>query len=69
MHDKEYVKSNRNFVLLISLFYHMICTVYQSTKTLDYIKVSIENMDHGRNMEISVDKWDDRGGKSVPVDT
>ena len=46
----------------------MICTVYQSTKTLDYIKVSIENMDHGSDMEISVDEWDDRGDKSVPVD-
>ena len=43
-------------------------TDYKSTKTLDYMKVSIENMDHGSDMEISVDKWDDRGGKSVPVD-
>ena len=43
-------------------------TDYKSTKTLDYMKVSIENMDHGSDMEISVDKWDNGGGKSVPVD-
>ena len=43
-------------------------TDYKSIKTLDYTKVSIENMDHSSDMEISVDKWDDGGGESVPVD-
>ena len=43
-------------------------TDYKSTKTFDYMKVSIENMDHGSDMEISVDKGDAGGGKSVPVD-
>ena len=43
-------------------------TDYKSTKTLDYMKVSIENRDHGSGMEISIDNRDDRGGESMPVD-
>jgi hypothetical protein len=32
------------------------------------MKVLIENMNHSNDMEISVDKWDDGGDKSVSVD-
>ena len=60
---------NRIGIRLIDLSFPLHeYTDYKSIKTLDYTKVSIENMDHSSDMEISVDKWDDGGGKSVPVD-
>ena len=43
-------------------------TDYKSTKTLDYMKVLIENMDQGSGMEISVDNRDVMGGVSEAVD-
>ena len=60
---------NRIGIRLIDLSFPLHeYTDYKSTKTLVYMKVSIENMDHGSDMEILVDKWDDGGDKSMSVD-